>query len=110
MRQLGLQILPAKHCPGVAAGHEPGKHGHQHGAAPSQHPWRVAACGRVGQRDGHQHRPGSQAISTAASRRQAKTKRYKDFVYYSDRMDYLSGMNNNLSYVLAVEKLLGVEI
>lgn len=37
-------------------------------------------------------------------------KRYKDFVYYTDRMDYLSGMNNNLGYVLTVEKLLGLEI
>lgn len=37
-------------------------------------------------------------------------KRYKDFVYYTDRMDYISSMNNNLGYVLAVEKLLGVEI
>ena len=37
-------------------------------------------------------------------------KRYKDFVYYTDRMDYMSGMNNNFGYVLAVEKLLGLEI
>ncbi len=37
-------------------------------------------------------------------------KRYKDFVYYTDRMDYLSGMNNNFGYVLAVEKMLGIEI
>ena len=37
-------------------------------------------------------------------------KRYKDFVYYTDRMDYMSGMNNNYGYVLAVEKLLGLEI
>ncbi len=35
--------------------------------------------------------------------------RYKDFVYYTDRMDYTAAMNNNLGYVLAVEKLLGVE-
>ena len=39
-----------------------------------------------------------------------ENKRYKDFVYYSDRMDYLSAMLNNFGYVLAVEKLLGVEI
>jgi NADH dehydrogenase I D subunit len=39
-----------------------------------------------------------------------ETKRYKDFVYYTDRMDYLSGMNNNLAYVLTVEHMLGVEI
>lgn len=39
-----------------------------------------------------------------------ETKRYKDFVYYTDRMDYLSSMNNNLGYVLTIEKMLGVEI
>ncbi len=37
-------------------------------------------------------------------------KRYKDFVYYTDRMDYLSAMNNNLGYVLAVESMLQLEI
>ncbi|MCB0044399.1 MAG: NADH dehydrogenase (quinone) subunit D [Caldilineaceae bacterium] len=40
----------------------------------------------------------------------AENKRYKDFVYYTDRMDYLSGMNNNFGYVLTVEKILGLEI
>lgn len=39
-----------------------------------------------------------------------ESKRYKDFVYYTDRMDYLSPMSNNLGYCLAVEKLLGIEI
>ena len=37
-------------------------------------------------------------------------KRYKDFVYYTDRMDYLSAMNNNLGYVLTVESMLQLEI
>lgn len=37
-------------------------------------------------------------------------KRYKDFVYYTDRMDYLSAMNNNLGYALTVEKMLGIDI
>ena len=37
-------------------------------------------------------------------------RRYKDFVYYTDRMDYLSAMNNNLGYVLAVEGMLELEI
>ncbi len=40
----------------------------------------------------------------------AEHKRYKDFVYYTDRMDYLSAMNNNFGYVLTVEKMLGIEI
>jgi NADH dehydrogenase I D subunit len=39
-----------------------------------------------------------------------ENKRYKDFVYYTDRMDYMSAMNNNFGYVLAVEKMLGIEI
>lgn len=39
-----------------------------------------------------------------------ENKRYKDFVYYTDRMDYLSGMSNNLGYVLTVEKMLGLEV
>ncbi len=39
-----------------------------------------------------------------------ESKRYKDFIPYTDRMDYLSAMSNNLGYVLAVEKLLGIEV
>ena len=39
-----------------------------------------------------------------------ENKRYKDFVYYTDRMDYLSSMNNNIGYVLPVEKMLGIEL
>lgn len=42
--------------------------------------------------------------------KQAESVRYKDFVYYTDRLDYTAAMNNNLGYVLAVEKLLGVEV
>ncbi len=42
--------------------------------------------------------------------KQAENVRYKDFVYYTDRMDYVSAMQNNLSYCVAVEKLLGIEV
>jgi NADH-quinone oxidoreductase subunit C/D len=42
--------------------------------------------------------------------KQAESIRYKDFAYYTDRMDYVSAMSNNLGYCLAVEKLMGVEI
>ncbi len=35
---------------------------------------------------------------------------YQQAITITDRMDYLSGMTNNLAYVLAVEKLLGVEV
>lgn len=39
-----------------------------------------------------------------------ESRRYEKFIPYCDRMDYTSAMNNNLAYVLAVEKLLDVEI
>ncbi|MBI3754224.1 MAG: NADH dehydrogenase (quinone) subunit D [Deltaproteobacteria bacterium] len=35
---------------------------------------------------------------------------YHQFVPYTDRLDYMCAMSNNLAYVLAVEKLLGIEI
>lgn len=42
--------------------------------------------------------------------KQAESIRYKDFVIYTDRSDYVSSMCTNLGYALAVEKLMGVEI
>lgn len=35
---------------------------------------------------------------------------YQQAITITDRMDYLSGMNNNLAYCLAVEKLLGITV
>src|SRR3972149_1527868 len=35
---------------------------------------------------------------------------YGQFVPYTDRLDYLSSMTNNLGYVMAVEKLLNIEV
>jgi len=35
---------------------------------------------------------------------------YHQFVPYTDRLDYMCAMSNNLAYVMAVEKLLGIEI
>lgn len=40
----------------------------------------------------------------------AEYKTYAQVLPYTDRMDYVAAMTNNMGYVLAVEKLLGVEI
>lgn len=39
-----------------------------------------------------------------------ESKRYTQALVLTDRMDYLSPMSNNLGYILAVEKLLDVEV
>lgn len=40
----------------------------------------------------------------------AENKTYHQCITLVDRLDYLAGMSNNFSYVLAVEKLLGIEV
>ncbi len=40
----------------------------------------------------------------------AENRTYIQFVPFTDRLDYLASMNNNLGYVLAVEKLLGLPV
>lgn len=40
----------------------------------------------------------------------AETRTYTQFIPYTDRMDYVSSMQNNLGYVQTVEKLMGLEI
>ena len=40
----------------------------------------------------------------------AETKGYHRFIPYTDRLDYLSPMSNNTGYVLAIEKLLGIDV
>ncbi len=42
--------------------------------------------------------------------KQGENVRYKDFVPYTDRMDYTAAMCNNLGYCLAIEKLVDVEV
>lgn len=40
----------------------------------------------------------------------AESKSYRQFLPLSDRLDYVSSMNNNMAYVMAVEKLAGIEV
>ncbi len=40
----------------------------------------------------------------------AESKTYHQCIPLTDRLDYVAGMSNNFAYVLAVEKLLGIEV
>jgi NADH-quinone oxidoreductase subunit B len=40
----------------------------------------------------------------------AENKRYHQFIPYTDRLDYLAPLSNNVSYAMAVEKLLNIEL
>lgn len=40
----------------------------------------------------------------------AENKRYHQFIPYTDRLDYLAPLSNNVSYTMAVEKLFGIEL
>lgn len=40
----------------------------------------------------------------------AENRTYTQFIPFTDRLDYMASMNNNLAYVMAVEKLLKLEV
>lgn len=40
----------------------------------------------------------------------AENRTYTQFIPYTDRLDYVASMNNNLGYVMAVEKLLNMDV
>jgi NADH dehydrogenase I D subunit len=77
-----------------------------------QHPATHGVLRVVAEMDGEQIRSAHCDVGYLHSgfEKTGENKRYEKFIPYTDRMDYLSGMNNNLAYVLTVEKLLGVEI
>lgn len=77
-----------------------------------QHPATHGVLRVAAEMDGEQIRSAHCDIGYLHSgfEKTGENKRYEKFIPYTDRMDYLSGMNNNLAYVLTVEKLLGVEV
>ncbi len=40
----------------------------------------------------------------------AEASTYHEFIPHTDRLDYLSPLSNNVGYILAVEKLIGIEV
>lgn len=40
----------------------------------------------------------------------AESRNYHSFIPYTDRLDYMAGMSNNLAYVMTVEKLAQIEV
>ena len=74
------------------------------------HAWRAAGGPADRRRDGPRAPRRTSAISTAARRRSPRTSRYRQYTPYTDRLDYLAAMNNNLGFALAVEKLAGIEV
>ncbi len=40
----------------------------------------------------------------------AENSTYHEFIPHTDRLDYLSPISNNVAYVMAVEKLLGLDV
>ena len=60
-------------------------------------------------RDDHQAPTCRSATCTAASRRSASAATWTQVFPYTDRLNYVSPMLNNVGYALAVEKLLGID-
>jgi NADH-quinone oxidoreductase subunit D len=82
--------------------------GPQHGAVPPLHARGPAARARTRRRDDHQGTPEVGYLHRG-DEKIAENMTYTQFIPYTDRLDYLAPLANNVAYALAVEKLLGID-
>jgi NADH-quinone oxidoreductase subunit C/D len=110
-QSFGKQILPAKSMPWLPP-KQADANEHMIINMGPQHPATHGVLRVIAELDGERvvHVYPDLGYLHSGFEKQAESIRYKDFAYYTDRMDYLSAMSNNLGYALAVEKLMGVEV
>ena len=82
----------------------------QHGAVPSGHARRRSGSCSSSTASASSIPRSRSAISTAASRRPARTGRTSTSCIYTDRLNYVSPLINNLGYAMTMEKMLGLEV
>ncbi len=81
----------------------------ERGSATPEHAWGVSAD-PADRRRNHPGGPTPDRLSPRGTEKLAEDLTYNQIIPYTDRMDYLNAMNNNHAIVLAVEKLMELEI
>ena len=81
----------------------------QHGPAAPQHA-RRAPGGAADRRRSGLEVDAAHRLSAPLRGEDRRERAPRQWIPYTDRMDYLAGMNMNLGWSLAVEKLLGMEV